>query len=220
MLVEAALRKRGLRESTQIDFYAAEPGPMGVAGPEVSAAVRQMVEAKQIGYHPEHQIKSVDATTRTLTFANGAEARFDLLAYVPPHRAPRVLRDSGLVSETGWLAADRHSLATKFPQVFALGDAASFPLKLGKPLPKAGVFAHGQAVVVAKTIAREILGKGRAATFEGAGECFVETGDGKAGFGRGNFYGEPTPQVKMHQPGRHWHAVKVLFERDWLRKWF
>ena len=48
----------------------------------------------------------------------------------------------------------------------------------------------------------------------------VETGGGKAGFGKGNFYGEPLPQVKLHPPGRRWHAGKVLFEKYWLRRWF
>ena len=220
MLLDDALRKRGLREQTQLDLYAAEPGPMGVAGPEVSKAVRQMVEAKGIGYHPEHQVTAVDGSARVLTFANGATAAFDLLAWVPPHRAPKVARDSGLTGENGWLSADRNTLETKFPGVYALGDIVSIPLKLGKPLPRAGVFAHNEAEVVAKNIARAILGKGRAAAFDGEGECFIETGEGKAGFGKGNFYGDPVPVVTLHQPGRHWHAAKVLFEKDWLRRWF
>jgi len=220
MLLEANLRKRKLRDKTQIDLYAAEPGPMGVAGPEVSKAVRQMVEAKGITYHPEHQVKEVDANARVLRFANGAEAAFDLLAYVPPHRAPRVVREAGLVGESGWMSVDRHTMETKHERVYALGDVVAMPLKLGKPLPKAGVFAHGEAEVVAKNIARAITGKGKPATFDGEGECFIEAGDGKAGFGKGNFYAEPVPQVRMHAPGRHWHAAKVLFEKDWLRKWF
>jgi sulfide:quinone oxidoreductase len=104
--------------------------------------------------------------------------------------------------------------------VYAIGDVAGIPLKMGKPLPKAGVFAHAQASVVAANLARAITGKGKSASFDGEGECFIEVGDGRAGFGKGNFYAEPTPQVKMHPPGRHWHAAKVLFEKDWLRRWF
>ncbi len=220
MLLEYHCRKRKLRERTQIDLYAAEPGPMGVAGPEVSKAVRQMVEEKGIAYHPEHQITGVDPAARRLRFANGAEASYDLLAYVPPHRAPRVVRDAGLTAESGWVPVDRHTLETKFARVYALGDVVGIPLTLGKPLPKAGVFAHAEAEVVAKNIVRAITGKGKPAAFDGEGECFIETGDGKAGFGKGNFYAEPVPQVKIHPPGRHWHAGKVLFEKDWLRRWF
>ncbi|MDP2624221.1 MAG: FAD/NAD(P)-binding oxidoreductase, partial [Actinomycetota bacterium] len=144
MLLEHDCRRRGVRADVEVDLYAAEPGPMGVAGPEVSAGVREMVEGKRIGYHPEHKVERVDPAARRITFANGAEAGFDLLAYVPPHRAPRVVRESGLTDESGWIGVDRHTLETSFANVYAIGDVTSIPLQLGKPLPMAGVFAHGE----------------------------------------------------------------------------
>ncbi|MBW2224468.1 MAG: NAD(P)/FAD-dependent oxidoreductase [Deltaproteobacteria bacterium] len=160
------------------------------------------------------------ADDRKLTFANGAQADFDLLAYVPPHRPPRVVNEAGLVGDSGWVSVDRHTMETEYPGVYALGDVVGIPLAVGKPLPKAGVFAHGEAVVVAQNIVRSITGKAEPARFDGHGECFIETGDGKAGFGRGNFYSEPLPQIKLHKVGRRWHAGKILFEKDWLRRWF
>lgn len=220
MLLQSDLRKRRVREQVKVDLYAAEPGPMGVAGPEVSAAVRGMVEAKGIAYHPEHQITSVDPRLKKLHFANGAEAAFDLLAYVPPHRAPKVVLEAGLLNEAGWIPVDRGTLQTRFEGVFAIGDITTIPLKLGKPLPKAGAFAHGQAEVVANNLAHAITGKGHPTTFAGHGECFVEMGDGQAALGAGNFYGEPTPQIRMRSPGRRWHIGKVLFEKWWLWRWF
>jgi len=103
--------------------------------------------------------------------------------------------------------------------VYAIGDVVSIPLKLGKPLPKAGVFARNQAAVVARNIARSIMGRGRPATFDGHGACFIEMGDGKAGFGSGDFYAEPVPRMTMRKPGRVWHLGKVLFEKTWLWRW-
>lgn len=220
MLLESACRKRGIRDKTQLALFAAEPGPMGVAGPAVSAAVRGMVEAKDIAYHPEHQIQEVDVAGRRLEFTNGAEAFFDLLAYVPPHRAPKVVRESALAGENGWIPVDRHTLKTWYEGVYALGDVVSIPLKLGKPLPKAGVFAHGEAEVVARDIVRIITGKGRPASFDGGGQCFIESGDGKAGLGKGDFYAEPVPAMKLRSPGRPWHLAKVVFEKRWMARWF
>ncbi len=220
MLLEHYCRKREIRDRTQIDLFAAEPGPMGVAGPDVSKAVRQMVEAKGVTYHPEHQLTAADPVARRLTFGNGAATTYDLLAYVPPHRAPRVVREAGLAGDSGWISVDRHTMATRYERVFALGDVVGIPLAMGKPLPKAGVFAHGEAEAVARNIARAITGEGKPAAFDGAGECFVEAGGGKAGFGKGNFYAEPTPRVNLHPPGRRWHAAKVMFEKYWLRRWF
>ena len=220
MLIEAALRRRGLRDRTQLDIYAAEPAPMGVAGPQVSAAVRQIVEHKGIAYHPEHQVTAVDGAARRLSFTNGAQAEFDLLIYVPPHDVPAVVRQAGLAPDGGWVSMDRSTFATRVPGVFAIGDVTSVPLAMGKPLPKAGVFARAQTEVVARNIVGEWKGGNGRRTFGGHGDCFLETGDGRAGFGGGNFYAEPTPQVKLRNPSRWWHWGKVLFEQRWLSKWF
>jgi len=216
LLIDAFYRERGLRDAVDIVVFAAEPGPMAVAGAETSAAVKQLLEAKGISYHPEHQVTSVDMAAKRINFANGGNAGFDLLAYVPPHRAPRVVRESALASETGWVSVDRHTLETRFRQVFAIGDVVSIPLKLGKPLPKAGVFAHGEAEVVAKNIASLILGRDASERFNGHGTCFVEAGHRQAGYGGGDFYAEPKPMVKFHAPAWRWHFAKVLLEKSWL----
>ncbi|MCL4469743.1 MAG: NAD(P)/FAD-dependent oxidoreductase [Gammaproteobacteria bacterium] len=220
LLVDAFLHKHGLREKTAIDFFAAEPRPMFVTGPELGAAVRGMIEARGISYHPEHQVKEVDPAARRVTFTNGVTAEYDLLLYVPPHRAPAVVRDAGLTNEAGWIAVDRHTLQTQFDGVFAIGDITTIPLKMGRPLPKAGVFAHGQAEVVANNIAHAWTGKGAPRRFTGEGMCFIETGNGRAGIGKGDFYAEPTPQVKMRGPNLFWHAGKILYEKYWLYRRF
>jgi sulfide:quinone oxidoreductase len=217
MLIEADCRRRGIRGAVELSLFSAEPGPMGVAGPEVSAAVRGMVEQKGIAYHPEHQIARIEG--RDIVFTNGARAGFDLLVYVPPIRPPRALSGSGLVDESGWVRVDRQTMETRFPGVYAIGDATMIPLATGKPLPRAGVFAHGQAEVVARNIARKAGGKGHEARFDGHGSCFIETGGGRAGFGAGDFYAEPRPAVSVRRPGRLWHAGKVLLEKRILWQW-
>ena len=114
---------------------------------------------------------------------------------------------------------DRQTLETRHPHVYAIGDVNTIPLKMGKPLPKAGVFAHIQAKVVATNIAFALTGKGRPTTFSGDGECFIETGDFKAGFGKGDFFAEPVPQVRVYPPALRWHVGKLLLEHVWLRGW-
>ena len=85
-------------------------------------------------------------------------------------------------------------------------------------LPKAGVFAHAEAKVVAANIAAAVAGKpGR--RFDGHGSCWVEAGDGKAAFGSGDFYASPAPAVVLHPPSRFRHWTKVAFEKYWLWRW-
>jgi len=221
MLLEYDARKRGVRDRVSVDLYTAEPGPMPVAGAAVSGALRQMIESKGIGYHPNHAVTAVDPAQRRMTFANGASADFDLLAYIPPHRAPIVVRDAGLCAESGWVPVDRGTLETKFPGVYALGDVTGIMLtSINKPLPKAGVFAHNEAEVVAHNIARAITGKGAEQRFGGDGACFLETGDGRAAFGSGNFYADPAPQIRLKQPSMMLHLGKVAYEQYWLFRWF
>jgi sulfide:quinone oxidoreductase len=220
MLLEWDYRRRGLRDQVQIDLYSPEPGPMPVAGPEASAQVRAMVEQKGIGYHPQEKVASVDPEARRIHFESGTSADFNLLVYVPPHRAPEVVRAAGLCGDSGWVAVDRATLATPFPGVYAIGDVAGIPLAIGKPLPKAGVLAHGQAEVVAHNIAAEITGAGTMTQFQGEGACFIEAGDGQAGYGSGNFYAEPAPRMKLRQAGHLLHWGKVAYEKYWFYKWF
>lgn len=216
MLLESACRARGLRDKTRVEFYAAEAAPMMAAGPAVSAAVRSLIESKGIGYHPGRQAAEVDPQKRLVRFADGTECNYDLLAYVPPHRAPKVVRESPLAGQGGWIEVDRKTLATCFERVYAVGDVATIPLSIGKPLPKAGVFAEGEARVVAGNIVREIAGTGEPAVFDGRGGCYVELGDGLAAYGEGDFYAEPAPQVVLHSPAAGWHKAKIRLEAEWL----
>lgn len=217
MLLEYDMRKRGVRQDVQIDLYTPEPGPMPVAGAQVSKALRQMIEAKGIGYHPEHAVAAVDPARRHIRFANGAETDFALLAYVPPHVAPKVVQEAGLCGESGWVPVDRGTMQTKFPGVYALGDVSGIVLtSIGRPLPKAGVLAHNEAEVLAHNIAREVTGKGTTRRFAGEGSCFIETGDGRAGFGSGNFYADPAPAIRLKAPSAWLHWGKIAYEKYWL----
>jgi sulfide:quinone oxidoreductase len=219
MLLKDHLRRRKGGTAT-VEIFAAEAGPMGTAGPEVSAAVRGMVEVREIGYHPDHQIEAVDPATRKLHFKRGSPADYDLLIYVPPHRVPAVVRQAGLVGASGWVPVDAHSLRTEVSGVFAIGDVTGIPIPSGKALPKAGVFADRAAEVVAENLAAEWAGRIPERAFDGVGACFIEAGAGRAGYGSGDFYAAPAPRMQLHTPSRFWHLGKVLFEKRWLRKWF
>lgn len=215
MLVRDYLERRGV--DAEVHLVAAEPGPMGTAGPVVSAAVRTMVESTGIRYAPQHQVVAVDSGTRRIRFADETEIAYDLLIYVPPHRAPSAVRNSGLVDASGWIPVDPHTLATSYGSVYAIGDVTNIPLQSGKSLPKAGVFAHAQADVVAENLVAAWSGQEPTRRFDGVGACFIETGDGRAGYGAGDFYASPLPTMRLRAPSRLWHWGKVLFEKWWLR---
>ena len=220
MLIADFFVRRGIRENVDLHIYTPEPLPMPVAGPVLGNAVRQMLEERGIAFHPNLKLERVDSEARALVFAGGERAEFDLLLGVPPHRAPAAVRDSSLLGDAAWIPVDARTLQTRYERVYAIGDVTTIMLPVGKPLPKAGVFAHYEAETVAENIAAEIEGKKPAHTFDGQGSCFLELGAGQAGFAGGNFYATPEPRVTMRWPGYHWHWAKILFERWWLFHWF
>ncbi|MBI5410541.1 MAG: NAD(P)/FAD-dependent oxidoreductase [Nitrospirae bacterium] len=220
MLIADSFTSRGIKDKVDLHVYTPDPLPMPVAGPVLGNAVRRMLEAKGIGFHPNLKLERVEGDAHKLIFAGGESADFDLLLGVPPHRAPAVVRESSLVGEAGWIPVDAKTLRTRYERVYAIGDVTAIKLPVGKPLPKAGVFAHYEAEVVAENIAAELRGENPDHAFDGKGYCFLEIGSGRAGFAGGNFYAIPEPQITLRKPGSHWHWGKVLFERWWLSHWF
>lgn len=222
MLIADYFRRRGLQNRVEVHLYTPEPQPMPVAGPALGEAVKEMLRARRVAFHPLHKLTAVDGRAQELIFEGQAPVKFDLLVAIPPHRSPRVVRDAGMTGEIGWVPVDRTSLRTRHENVYAVGDVTAIPIPgRWKPdvplmLPKAGVFAHAEAEVVARRIAGQITGAPAPAEFGGNGYCMLEAGETMAGFAFGDFFAEPSPQVELRRLGRAWHVGKVLFEQWWL----
>ncbi len=222
MLIANALRQRGLSDTTEVHLFTPEPQPMPIAGSVLGDAVKQMLSDRGVAFHPLRKLTQVDSTAHELAFDGQGSFRYNLLVAIPPHRGPRIAQETGLTNEAGWIPVDRTTLQTKHENVYAIGDATAISVpgrwKADVPLmlPKAGVFAHAQAEVVARRIAAEIAGAGRRDNFPGIGYCMLEIGESLAGFAYGNFFAEPSPQIELHKMGKSWHLGKVLFEQWWL----
>ncbi len=218
MLIQEFLRQRGIRG--QVALYSPEPQPMPVAGPALGEAVIGMLTERGIGYHPGHTLRGIELGN--LSFEGRDSVSADLVVAVPRHLPPAILRTAGIANETGWAASDPRTLATKDPSIFAIGDCASIPLpgrwnpNVPLLLPKAGVFAHAQALTVAGRIVATIHGHERLPEFGGHGFCVLEAGRHRAGFAYGDFFATPSPELHLRNVGRLWHASKVLFEQWWL----
>ncbi len=220
LLLDYHFRKRGIRDKVNFEFFTPEPQPMPVAGQKIGGMIRQMLEARGIYYHPNLKVASVDLNKKELFFESGEKLGWDLLVLVPPHRVPNVVIEAGLTEGAPWVPVDKWTLRTKQDNVYAVGDVALIKLFDGMALPKAGVFAHNQAKVVAHNIVTDING-GEEKKFDGKGNCFIESGFGKAGFADGEFYAEPRiVNIKKPSVSRIWHLEKIWFEKYWLWRWF
>lgn len=216
LLLHDVFQLKKIAEKIKIDVYTPETLPMPVAGPVLGQGVKELLEQKGVAFHPNLPVESINSEKHEIRFQDDTSAAFDLLVAVPPHRVPRALEGSSLVNQTGWVPVDRRTLRTGFSNIYAVGDITAVSLPNGKLLPKAGVFAHSEAQVVANNIAADILGTKSETYFDGLGYCWVETGGGHAAFASGNFFAEPAPAIKLYPPSRLLHWGKVLFENYWI----
>ena len=118
--------------------------------PTASAACWRSSRERGIAWHPGELVRSLDPAAGRPCSATARELPFDLFLGVPTHRAPAVVVESGLTVD-GWIPVDPLTLETRFEDVYAVGDVTSVGT------PKAGVFAEGQAAVVAA----QLIARGR-----------------------------------------------------------
>jgi sulfide:quinone oxidoreductase len=199
-----------------IFVFTPQAGSLPVLGDAGCAAFDGRLANEGITLRPKTTATAVEPAA---VVAADTRIPFDLLLGVPPHRVPEVVSRAGLAEPGAWVKVDPATLETRFPGVYAIGDATAIPLASGMPLPKAGVFAHAQGEVVAARIADQLAGRTPTATFDGHGMCFLETGHGRATMVRGNFYASP-PDVALAEATEEHLAAKHAFETDRLAAWF
>ena len=215
LLIDSMLRKLGVRDSVQIDFYSPAPITLPAAGPEISKQILELVNSEKIVFHNSSKIKSVES--KKLIFEND-EANFDLLLAVPPHIAPKVIYDSGLAKESGFIPIDR-DCKTPFENVFAIGDVTSLPVGENMAVPKAGVFAEGEGITVAKNIISKIQSKEESTLFDGKGGCFIESGRDTASVIEVDMFSNDKPTTNLTEATSDNLSKKIEFEKERLSKW-
>jgi sulfide:quinone oxidoreductase len=210
LLVHDHLRERGLLGTSSVSLVMPLPVPIPPS-PAASKALLAQFERRGIAWHPGALVRSVEAGHAVL--ADGSALPFDLLLAVPAHRAPDVVVEGGL-TEDGWIAVDPATLQTRFEDVYAVGDVTSVGT------PKAGVFAEGQAAVVAAQLIARSRGEESDAAYGGNGTCYLEFGGGLVGKVDVTFLRGLAPTGALQGPSIELAADKVVFGIERVRRWF
>jgi len=215
LLIDSMLREEGVRDHVQIHFYSPSPITLPAAGPEISQQILNLINSENIVFHDSCKIKLVEKNK--LIFQNG-EANFDLLLAIPPHIAPKVIYDSGLAKEGGFIPINR-DCKTPFENVYAVGDVTTLTVNDTIAVPKAGVFAEGEAIIVAQNIISKIQSKKEFSLFDGKGGCFIESGRDTASLIEVDMFSEPKPSTKLTESTAKHLDEKIQFEKERLSKW-
>ena len=114
----------------------------------------------------------------------------------------------------GWIPVDPLTLRTRFEDVYAVGDVTSVGT------PKAGVFAEGQATVVAAQLVARARGEASDPTYDGRGICYLEFGAEQVGKVDVTFLSGQAPVGALAGPSTALAHDKAAFGADRVRRWF
>jgi sulfide:quinone oxidoreductase len=212
LLTHDFLRERGLLASSQVTLVMPLPVPVPPS-PVASAALLKAFDDRGIRWRPNRLVASLDPARSVAVLDDGDELPYDLFLGVPVHRAPDVVIASGLTVD-GWIPVDPYTLETRFPDVYAIGDVASVGT------PKAGVFAEGQAAIVAQHIAARLRGDTNSSAYDGHGVCYVELGRGEVAKVDVTFTPGHAPVGGLEGPSPELAADKEEFGASRIRRWF
>jgi sulfide:quinone oxidoreductase len=212
LLMHDFLTERGLRDQSEIALVMPLPMPIPPS-PAASEALLGTFAERGIEWHPERQVRSLDPERDVAVFADGSEMPYDLFLGVPTHRVPTVVAESGLAVD-GWVPVDPLTLETRFPGVYAVGDVTSVGT------PKAGVFAEGQASVVAEAIIAQVRGAAAPTTYDGRGICYLEFGLDQVAKVDVTFRSGERPRGELEGPSPALVADKADFGTTRIRRWF
>jgi sulfide:quinone oxidoreductase len=212
LLLHDYLTERGIRERSEISLVM----PLGTPippSPPASAAILAAFEERGINWHPGCLVTHLDAERRVAVVNDGTEMAYDLFLGVPRHQVPAVVEASGLAQD-GWIPVNPLTLETAFRDVYAVGDVTSVGT------PKAGVFAEGQAVVVAEAIAARLRDETPSSTYDGKGMCYLEFGKELVGRVTVTFLSGQPPVGDLDGPSAAIAKDKTEFGTSRIRRWF
>jgi sulfide:quinone oxidoreductase len=212
LLVQDLLERRGLIEHSLVSLVMPLPVPIPPS-PAASEALLVSFAERGIAWHPGRLVRGLDPDRKVALLSDDSEMPYDLFLGVPVHRAPDVVLASGLAVD-GWIPVNPHTLETAFPGVYAIGDVTSVGT------PKAGVFAEGQAIIVAAQIAAQLRGETSDAAYDGHGIYYLEFGQDAVAKVDVTFAPGAAPFGTMEGPSVEIVADKEHFGASRVQRWF
>jgi sulfide:quinone oxidoreductase len=212
LLMHDFLQARDLPRASQVSLVM----PLGVPippSPQASQVVLAAFADRGIHWHGGQLVRGLDPDRRVALLRDGGELPYDLFLGVPVHRAPAVVVESGMTVD-GWIPVDPATLETRYPGVYAVGDVTSVGT------PKAGVFAEGQATVVAAQISARRRGSGAPPGYDGRGICYLEVGHDLVAKVDVTFVPGQSPAGDLEGPSAGLAADKTAFGSERIRRWF
>jgi sulfide:quinone oxidoreductase len=191
-------RSQGVLDRTRIILVL--PTAAMFSQPDWAKVLVKIAEGYGIEVRRESQLVEVDGDSKQAVIADtkaGTKEKidYDFLHATPPQSAPDWLKSTPLAdpgSPFGYVAVDKHTLRHKdWPNVFALGDAASLPTS------KTGAAIRKQAPVVAANLRAVMAGQPASARYDGYTSCPLVTARNRMLLAEFDYDLTPKPSIPL-----------------------
>ncbi|WP_230008270.1 NAD(P)/FAD-dependent oxidoreductase [Microbacterium sp. Bi128] len=202
-------RSIGVLDDIRVVLVLPDPVPFGI--PSIDRELHRALERYGVEVHYSREVRSVDATARTLTIGHGdAEETiaYDVLHAVPPQRAPEWIAGSGLAADDdphGFVDVDDETLQhRRYPDVWSLGDAATVATR------RSGGAIRPQAKVLTANLRSALRGKAPTARYDGYSVVPFTVSRGTVVFAEFDRWGRPAPTIPF------WRSLSRERRSTWI----
>jgi sulfide:quinone oxidoreductase len=160
------LARRGVEHSISVF------SPGKVFFDDVGDAVRSAIAPllAQAGVSVTTAMTLSEVASDHVSFTDGSRLESALTIVIPPYTGPKVLRDSGLGDEAGFLPVDETMRFLDDARIVGAGDATALSM------PKLGHIATHQADIAAATLRAEATGHGEVPAYRPEVFCIMNQG--------------------------------------------
>ena len=196
-LADDAFRRRGVRSKAKVVFATPQKAIFSVT--KYRQTLEAVVARKGIETRFRHNLVEIrpDAREAVCELVDSGEQvviPYQMIHVTPPMSSPDVIKQSPLADEKGWVEADKYTLQhPRFPEVFAIGDAA------GLPTSKTGAAVRKQAPVLVANLLAAMQGRPLSASYDGYSSCPVVTGYNRMMLAEFDYDGEPAESFPFDQ---------------------
>lgn len=191
-------REQGVLPDIRVVLVLPTPAMFGVK--EFSDVLETVVARYGIEVRKSSELVEVDPDGRKAVIADNAAGTkesidYDLMHVVPPQSAPDWIKHGPLAdpaNAAGYVEIDKNSLQhSRFPNVFALGDAGS------SPNSKTGAAIRKQAPVVVANLKSVMAGAQPTASYDGYSSCPLTTARNKMLLAEFDYTMRPHPTIPL-----------------------
>ncbi len=171
-------RQQGVLQDIRVVLSLPTPGMFGV--PVFAQELERVAKSYGIEVHKSSEVVEIDPDSRQAIIAeNDAKTtiEYDMLHVVPRQSAPDWVKATPLADPAnplGYVQVDKHTMQhTRYPEVFALGDAGSTPNS------KTGAAIRKQAPVLVENLVAAMASKPLPKSYDGYASCPLTTSRSK-----------------------------------------